>query len=37
LKQEGTIRQPYSYVAFFWDDLPDVYRSGASLATQRCK
>jgi hypothetical protein len=26
LKQEGAIRQPYSYVAFSWDDLPESYR-----------
>jgi hypothetical protein len=22
------LRQPYSYVAFFWEDLPEAYRSG---------
>jgi hypothetical protein len=27
LKHEGAIRQPYSYVAFFWDDLPESYRA----------
>jgi hypothetical protein len=26
LKRQGLIRQPYSYVAFFWDDLPEAYR-----------
>lgn len=28
LKHEGGTRPPYSYVAFFWDDLPEAYRSG---------
>jgi hypothetical protein len=27
LKREGPIRQPYSYVAFFWEDLPEKYRT----------
>jgi len=27
LKHSGTIRPPYSYVAFFWDDLPVEYRA----------
>jgi hypothetical protein len=30
LKHEGPIRQPYSFVAFFWDDLPEAYRSGST-------
>lgn len=32
LKHGGPERQPYSYVAFFWDDLPEAYRS-AHLVT----
>lgn len=27
LKHSGSERQPYSYVAFFWDDLPEAYRT----------
>lgn len=27
LKRQGPIRQPYSYVAFMWDDLPEAYRT----------
>lgn len=30
LKNEGPIRQPYSFVAFFWDDLPEAYRTGST-------
>jgi hypothetical protein len=30
LKHEGSARPPYSYVAFFWDDLPDAYRTGST-------
>jgi len=33
LKQEGTIRQPYSYVALFWDDLPDAYRKALETSS----
>lgn len=29
LKRQGPIRQPYSYVAFWWDDLPEAYRTGS--------
>jgi hypothetical protein len=27
LKHDGPIRQPYSYAAFFWEDLPEAYRT----------
>lgn len=27
LKRQGPIRQPYNYVALFWDDLPESYRA----------
>lgn len=33
LEREGSTRQPYSYVALFWDDLPESYRK-ASEADQ---
>jgi len=30
ISSEGGIRQPYSYVAFFWEDLPQSYRAAHS-------
>jgi hypothetical protein len=30
LKSNGTVRPPYSYLAFFWDDLPEAYRAQQS-------
>jgi hypothetical protein len=27
LETDGKTRPPYSYLAFFWDDLPEVYRT----------
>ncbi len=29
------LRQPYSYVAFFWDDLPEAYRSAHAAASSQ--
>jgi len=29
LDNDGSERPPYSYLAFFWDDLPEVYRKAA--------
>jgi hypothetical protein len=31
LKHGGPKRQPYSYVAFFWDDLLEAYRSAHTV------
>lgn len=34
-RHQGQARPPYSYVAFYWDDLPETYRSTNSEPTVR--
>jgi hypothetical protein len=34
LKQQGPYREPESHLAFFWDDLPEAYRTGGRPRSQ---